>query len=30
EGKIQRVWRKVDPATTVEETLQEISKASGR
>ncbi|EMJ63379.1 peroxiredoxin [Leptospira sp. P2653] len=28
-GKIQKVWRKVDPATTVEETLQEISKVSG-
>ncbi|MCG6195371.1 peroxiredoxin [Leptospira sp. FAT2] len=30
EGKIQKVWRKVDPTTTVEETLQEISKASGK
>ncbi|EMF82143.1 redoxin [Leptospira weilii serovar Topaz str. LT2116] len=28
-GKIQKVWRKVDPTTTVEETLQEISKVSG-
>ncbi|MBW0435415.1 peroxiredoxin [Leptospira yasudae] len=30
DGKIQKVWRKVDPTTTVEETLQEISKASGK
>ncbi|EMY76095.1 redoxin [Leptospira weilii serovar Ranarum str. ICFT] len=30
EGKIQKVWRKVDPTTTVEETLQEISKVSGK
>ncbi|XDD52463.1 peroxiredoxin [Leptospira sp. WS92.C1] len=30
DGKIQKVWRKVDPVTTVEETLQEISKVSGK
>ncbi|EJP03497.1 putative thioredoxin-dependent thiol peroxidase [Leptospira interrogans serovar Bulgarica str. Mallika] len=27
DGKIQKVWRKVDPTTTVQDTLQEISKS---